>query len=148
MNSLAGTKPNVKKILIVEDDLSLRPFWERFFALRSHNIEVDWSVSCEEAIKMIRTQNNKSTPYFMIITDIFLAGSQTGMELLASEEVIESHAKTVLVSAVRSDEIVEKFSDLIRNAIVISKPLDFKKLEVLLRDVFPFEQTHYSNGVA
>ena len=42
-----------KRVLIVEDDLSLRPLWENFFANQTNKFWLDWAVSCEQAIVMI-----------------------------------------------------------------------------------------------
>lgn len=122
----------VKRILVVEDDLSLKPLWESFFSRRKQEIQMEWVVSCEEARKIVKKSNSEGTPFFLIITDIFLAGSGTGMELLQSPEVASSHAKTVLVSAADRHEILSKFGHLMPNTEVISKPLDFRKYEPIL----------------
>ena len=125
----------VKKILIVEDDLSLRPLWENFFRYRTHNVEVSWAVSCEGALKMVEMANKDQTPFFLIITDIFLAGSGTGMELLASEEVQKSEARTILVSVADRDDIIREYGHQIPKTQVISKPLDFKTYEPIINNI-------------
>jgi DNA-binding NtrC family response regulator len=125
----------IKKILIVEDDLSLRPLWEVFLSRRFENISIDWVVSCEEALKIVDSANKESKPFFLIITDIFLAGSGTGMELLASDAVAQSGAKTILVSAVDRDEIIEKFGHLLPHTEVMTKPIDFRKYERVIGNI-------------
>ncbi len=130
-----NTKGKVKKILVVEDDLALRPLWENFFKNREVELSVDWAVSSEEALKMIHQANENHESFFLIITDIFLAGSGTGMELIQSDEVLESKAQTVLISAADRNEIVEKYGHLIPSTIVISKPLDFKKYEPIFKRI-------------
>jgi response regulator of citrate/malate metabolism len=124
-----------KRVLVVEDDLSLRPLWENFFRYHTESTELEWAVSCEEAIKMVRTANQQALPFFLIITDIFLAGSGTGMELLASDEVLKSKARTILVSVADRDEIIEKFGHQIPTTEVVSKPLDFKKYEPVINNI-------------
>lgn len=126
----------VRKILIVEDDLALKPIWEKFFKLIATDAVIEWAVSCEEAFKMINQTNEAGASYFLIVSDIFLAGSKTGLELINSSEVIKSKAKTVLISAADSDEVVEKFGYLVQDTIVISKPFDFKKYEHIFRKIF------------
>lgn len=135
MNGTKRMEQYVKKILIVEDDLSLRPLWEKFLKFKMNNISMEWAVSGEEALKMITQQNENKTPYFLIIADIFLAGSKTGMELITSDEVAKSGARTILVSAADRDEILKKFGYLVSDAIVLSKPLDFKKYEPIFRKI-------------
>ena len=119
----------IKKILIVEDDLSLRPLWEVMFRNQPFYPQLEWAVSCEEALKMIRESNLTLEPYHLIITDLFLAGSGTGMELINSKDVIKSGAKKVLVSVSDKDEIQKAFGHLLPETEIISKPLDAKKCE-------------------
>lgn len=124
---------NVKKVLIVEDDMALKPIWEKFFRLFSNQIHLEWAVSCEEAIKMVQFANNNATNYFLIISDIFLAGSKTGIQLINSPEVNASHAKTVLISAADRKDVIAKFGHIVPNAIVISKPFNFKTYNPLFK---------------
>lgn len=126
----------VKKILVVEDDLALRPIWEKFFSLRSEKIILEWSVSCEEAIKMVRQANEQNENYFLIVSDIFLAGSKTGIQLLSSPEVLSSKARTVLVSAVDQNEIINKYGHLFPGTVVISKPFNFREYDLIFREIF------------
>jgi len=123
------------KILVVEDDLSLRQLWEYFLKSEISEAIVEWAVSCEEALKMIEQQNNNKTPYFLIITDIFLAGSKTGIELITSAEVANSKAIKILVSSTYRDEIIKKFGHMISGVTVLSKPLDFKQIKVIFKTV-------------
>ncbi len=44
----------LKRVLIVEDDLSLRPLWENFFSSHYPKAWIDWAVSCEQAM-VLRT---------------------------------------------------------------------------------------------
>lgn len=125
----------IKKILIVEDDLSLRPLWENFFRYRTQDVDLSWAVSCEEALKMVQLTNKDKAPFFLIITDIFLAGSGTGMELVTSEEVQKSGAKTVLISVAGRDDIIREYGHQIPTTHVISKPLDFKTYEPIINNI-------------
>lgn len=125
----------VKKILIVEDDLSLKPLWENFFKYRTQKVNLEWAVSCEEALKMVQKSNREGEPFFLIITDIFLAGSGTGMELLKSREVEKSRARTVLVSVADRDEILTKFGHMMPQTEVISKPIDFRKYAPIINNI-------------
>jgi response regulator of citrate/malate metabolism len=124
-----------KRVLVVEDDLSLRPLWQNFFKYRTKSVELEWAVSCEEAIKLVRLSNQQATPFFLIITDIFLAGSGTGLELLCSDEVLKSKARTILVSVADSNEIIQKFGHKIPNSEVMSKPIDFKKYDPIINNI-------------
>lgn len=73
------TKPN--RALIVEDDLALKPLWEKAFRSRGGRIWFDWVSTGEEAEKLMRFRYRNNNPYDMVIADIFLAGQQTGVDL-------------------------------------------------------------------
>lgn len=125
----------IKRILVVEDDLALKPLWENFFRYRTQQVNLEWAVSCEQAMKMVQKANAAQDPYYLIIADIFLAGSGTGMELLKSKDVETSNARTVLVSAADRDEILLKFGHMIPKTEVISKPIDFRKYEPIINNI-------------
>jgi DNA-binding NtrC family response regulator len=114
-----------KKILIVDDDLSLKPLWESIFSRKGDEYEIAWAVSCEEALKIVQKTNLNNDRFCLIISDLFLAGSGTGMELVGSDEVAESQAKTVLISVADRNEIIDKFGHMLPgDTQVISKPLN------------------------
>lgn len=68
-----------KSVLIVEDDLALRPLWERAFL--SKKVLIDWATSMEEAEQHIRTRFTLNQPYNLVIADISLEGKGTGIDL-------------------------------------------------------------------
>lgn len=121
-----------KKVLIAEDDLSLWPVWQNFFDKRPEKIDVHLTVSCEEALKMVAEANITNSSFDLIITDIFLAGSGTGMELLSSSEVEKSKAGKLLVSVADSRDILIKYGHMIPDTKVISKPFEYKRFEPVI----------------
>lgn len=126
---------NVKKILIVEDDMALKPIWEKFFRLFSDRLRLEWAVSCEEATKMVQSANETGASYFLIISDIFLAGSKTGIQLLNTPEVLASHAKTVLISAADREDVISKYGHEVPDTVVISKPFNFRLYNPLFKNL-------------
>ncbi len=68
-----------KSVLIVEDDLALRPLWERAFLAKA--VKIDWATSMEEAEQYIRVRFNNGIPYHLVIADISLEGKGTGIDL-------------------------------------------------------------------
>lgn len=121
-----------KKVLIAEDDLAQKSLWESFFSSAKNQIDLHWTVSCEEALKLIQKSHSENTPFDLIITDIFLAGSGTGMDLLSSDIVEKCTAKKVLVSAVEREDVVEKFGHLLPDIEIISKPISREKYDRLV----------------
>lgn len=111
------------KILIIEDDLSLRPFWYRIFQHLNSEFQIEWAISGEEALDLVGVANQNQKPFDLIISDLFLAGSKTGIELLNSPQVLESQAKTILVSAIHFNDLKQLFYIHKMKARFISKPL-------------------------
>ncbi len=75
------------RVLIVEDDLALQPFWTLIVKRCFDRVIMDWAVSSEHALQMVATLNKSGFGYDLIVVDLFLAGSDTGYEFLQSEEV-------------------------------------------------------------
>ena len=123
---------SVKKVLIVEDDLSLRPIWENYFKSSRDKIWIEWAVSCEQALVIIAETNRLRQYFTLIVSDVFLAGSGTGLDLMKSQPVKESRARKVLISAVDRDELMQQFGHSLPDTEIISKPLDLKKLNFIM----------------
>ncbi len=69
------------RVLIVEDDLTLQPLWERAFKTKNPAVKLDWATSVSEAEKLIHLRFSRGAPYELIISDIFLEGNATGVDL-------------------------------------------------------------------
>lgn len=121
-----------KKVLIAEDDMALKPLWEAFFRRLGKNITIHWTVSCEEAIKIIDKATKEDDEFDLIISDIFLAGSGTGIELLNSPEANRTQAKKILISAVEKNFILDEYPSDISDVEVISKPFNGKLYEPII----------------
>lgn len=70
-----------KKVLIVEDDLAFRPFWQAVFEDRGPTLRIDWATTQEEAETLLRAGYKHNQPYDLVISDIFLEGEGTGVDL-------------------------------------------------------------------
>lgn len=69
------------KVLIVEDDLAFRPFWQAVFEDRGSTLRIDWATTQEEAETLLRAGFKHHQPYDLVISDIFLEGEGTGVDL-------------------------------------------------------------------
>lgn len=129
-----------KKVLVVEDDLSLQPIWVEIFRRCSPTIQLDWAVSCETAQKMIRKANDDKSHFDLIVVDLFLAGSRTGMDLIHSSEVAQSKARTMLVSSAETAKIRDFYGDPLLATQIISKPFSVKECERAIRKILHIPQ--------
>lgn len=123
------------RVLIVEDDLALQPFWTLIVKWCFDRVIMDWAVSSEHALQMVATLNRSGFGYDLIVVDLFLAGSDTGYEFLQSEEVAKMNSKTVLVSMAPRGELESKFRNTLPEAVIMSKPLNVVRCERAIREV-------------
>lgn len=68
-----------RRILIVEDDVTLEPLWRYIIEVATPGAVVDWLTSAEAAETALRTRS-----YDLVISDIFLNGQKTGVDLWES----------------------------------------------------------------
>ncbi len=69
------------RVLVVEDDLSFKPFWERVIETAGVECELDWATSKEDAERLIRFRFRHDDPYDLVVSDIWLEGEGTGIDL-------------------------------------------------------------------
>jgi len=119
----------LKKVLIVEDDLSQKQLWNFVISRVSESAEVDWAVSSEQALTMIKKNKSLGKLYDLLIVDLFLAGSETGLDLLKSEEVVSAGPKTILVSAIDQKNFEDQLRQELAHIKLIIKPLNIIKCE-------------------
>lgn len=137
----------IKKVLVVEDDLSQQPVWTEIFRRCSPTIRLDWAVSCEVAQKMVHDSNEKRTYFDLIVVDLFLAGSGTGMDLINSSEVQSSHASTMLVSSVETKKIRDFYGGPILATQIISKPFSIKECEKTICKILDISAIERGGGL-
>lgn len=121
------------RILIVEDDLSLKPFWGAVLNKLSKKTQVSWAVSSEEAERNVLEKQNEGVDFDLIITDLFLAGSNTGIDLLRSSAVKNSRSKTILVSLAEQKSLIAECKKSLPKTKVIVKPLNVHECETAVQ---------------
>ncbi len=126
-------RAKICKILIVEDDLSLKPFWGAVIQKLFKKAQVGWAVSSEEAERNVIEKQNDGDFFDLIIADLFLAGSNTGIDLLQSEAVQKSKSKTILVSLAEQKSLVAECKKMLPKTKVIVKPLNVAECETVVQ---------------
>lgn len=99
-----------KRVLIVEDDITLEPFWMSAVYKADPRAEITWVVSEKDAEREIRHSLKKKTQFDLIIIDLFLAGPQTGIDLweVAGETL---RNRMVLTSGIHPEKFRRYFDD-------------------------------------
>lgn len=73
-------KPRAR-ILIAEDDLSIEPIWDYIITKADHNATYEWAITEKDAAELIETSISQGRPYDLVVSDIFLEGEHTGLDL-------------------------------------------------------------------
>ncbi|MFN3454341.1 MAG: response regulator [Pseudobdellovibrio sp.] len=127
------------KVLIIEDDLTYKPLWTEMLNNNIENapVQIHWAVSAEEAnvqfVDSIKTRN----PFDMIITDVFLAGSETGLDFVEGLNRHNIIAPPVILVSSADQQDVEEFcsSDKLCKVEVLSKPINPKEFKKILKKI-------------
>lgn len=99
-----------KRILIVEDDITLEPFWMSAVHKADPTADVTWVCSERDAEREILKAHKKKMPFHVIITDLFLAGPRTGIDLweVAGEDL---RNRMILTSGIHPEKFRRYFGD-------------------------------------
>lgn len=117
----------IYRILIIEDDLAYKPLWADILRrhLGGHVAEICWAVSAEEA-RVQYERSLASGQYFdFIITDVFLAGSDTGLDFVENLFADDQEAPPIiLISSVDKDEVEDIVDTVSRRIEIMTKPIN------------------------
>ncbi len=129
----SATRPNriLKrfKILLVEDDMTYRPIWEFILDLAEKNSQFEWVTSGAEATRRIERSQAGKNKFDLIISDIFLHGPITGLDLWARYHT-QFREKMILISGIdpmrlRSNMKVEEiFPSYLRKPLKIEECIE------------------------
>jgi response regulator of citrate/malate metabolism len=86
----------VKRILIVEDDLTIYPLISRMVQQVNPHAVIEFAASAEKAQELIRDPARK---YAVILSDVHLAGAKTGLDLVKESYFTSGRTPMVLASA-------------------------------------------------
>ncbi len=128
----------IYRILIIEDDLAYKPLWADILRrhLGDHIADICWAVSAEEA----RIQYEKSIAtkqYFdFIITDVFLAGSDTGLDFVENIFADDQEAPPIiLISSVDKEEVEDIVNTDSRRVEVLTKPINASQFKEVMNRI-------------
>ncbi len=121
-----------KKIVVIEDDISLKPFWEIILKRNFPECEMLWSVSGEDAVRLIKLYVKNQEEIAAIFVDLFLSGNYTGFDVLAELSSIVDHIPTVVVSASDEISLTNEVMKVCPHAKVLVKPFNVVKTERII----------------
>ncbi len=116
-------KKNMKpKILVVEDDITFEPYWTAIVERADRNAQVFWATSEMEAENMILDAIESGHEFDLVITDIFLSGSRTGIDLWV-KFFQRMHGRIIVTSGIEFQKFVEYFGKSEIRPLYLQKPL-------------------------
>jgi response regulator of citrate/malate metabolism len=120
-------------VLIVEDDLSYEPIWRKVFEEVNPEIEYSWCTSAGEAQKVLEKTLAEGEFWDLVIVDIFLSGSRTGLDLW--QRCGEPVENMIIVSSVEYGKLLDYIGDSERPPIYLKKPLNLKECVSVVSEV-------------
>lgn len=122
-----------KKILVIDDDISLKPLWEYVLYRYFVDVEIDWHIDIETAKKQYLKQKKINQPYSLMIVDLFLSGAETGLDFLLFLQKKKETGPLIFVSAVDVVKLKEEVAKFSLFCQVVEKPLQSHELEKILQ---------------
>ena len=105
------------KVLLIEDNPFFLHIWNLIMSQAVHSFKLDWAVS-EKAAAKLMSENY----YDIIISDIFLSGSKTGVDIW---KTVNPESCTFIFASSIAKSSFEKFvTDEDRPYVFLEKPLD------------------------
>lgn len=121
--------PRLKKVLLIEDDPSLKEVFHALLAGIDENIQMDWVTNAEEAIDELEESSRLrgSRPFDLVISDVFLDGKFTGVDFWRLCRKVYPNLPVVVVSSLPSAKLFD-FIEESQSAIrFLQKPLDLSE---------------------
>lgn len=127
-----------KKILVVEDDPSMTVLLGKAILDVFSDAEIQWATSLEQAVtQLIRTTDiSQKNPYDLIITDIFLEGNGTGLDLWKVLSGTYPRVPFLVISSIAKESVLNAVSDEQKKSLVyLKKPFLFAQCKRSIRDI-------------
>ena len=110
------------RVLIVEDDITMQPLWKYVIEISAPGASIKWVTTEEGAEKIIAHRLHMSEEFDLIIADIFLSGSRTGIDLW--KRYGEGNTQFLLMSAVSPTKFAKLVGDGEPTPLYVQKPLN------------------------
>ena len=127
------------RILIVEDDVTLRPFWSYIIDTVSPEAYVVWVTTEEAAENMIQRRFEKTERFDLVITDVFLSGHRTGIDLW--KRFGEEGPSFLLMSVLSPTKLAKMVGEDVATPFYLQKPLDPKACIEAVRALLSFHSS-------
>lgn len=115
-------KGKLPKVLIVEDDRSLEPIWSYVLERVSRKSIITWAIEEAEAEDLIIQAYNSGNQFDIVITDIYLSGAKTGIDLWNHFYNL-LQGKIIVTSSLEYLKFLQSLNENSAQPLFIQKPL-------------------------
>lgn len=126
-----------KKVLVIEDDPTFEPIWDHIISNVGKNVEFYWASNPIEAQEMIYRSKVEGWNYDLIVSDIYLSSSITGIDLWNRYGANDNF---LLISSIDNYKLIEQAKQ--KGKIpppYIQKPLDEKECTKIVSSLLNME---------
>lgn len=133
-----------KKILVVEDDPTLKPILTRFIYQIDPDIHVDWLDSADECLqwKGAGAQLGPWNAYDLVLADIYTPGDTGGLDVLKFFHDHAPQTPVVMMSTVSMMEFFQKIGNEELLPSFLAKPLDPTECNALISGLLARKDDH------
>lgn len=127
-----------KSLLVIEDDLSLVQFIDTILEEKCHGLEWEYVTTGEAALELInrRGKFRGDQPYSLVISDIFLAGELSGLDVWLECQEVYPLMPFVITSHLSFD----RYFSIVRGArncpVYLPKPLTLSRCQAVFEEYF------------
>lgn len=122
VNQTKEVLPHKARILVIEDDITCEPIWNYIIERADGNAHFDWATSISEAESKIEKALFEGKGYDLLISDIFVSGSKTGIDLWNHYAHLMA-GKIILVSGIDYLKMTHYIGNKAGTPLYLKKPL-------------------------
>jgi response regulator of citrate/malate metabolism len=135
---LKGHLARYLNILIVEDDITSEPIWDFIFSQLDPYAKISWATSVVEAEEILDSSINEGKCFDLILADIFLSGSLTGVDLWV--ELQEGMPNLIILMSASEPAKIKKYFKNLGSVKYLQKPLNIHETIEILRETLSQNQ--------
>lgn len=128
-------KDTIKKVLILDDDISQKELWELVLKRHNKNVVIDWVISSSEAEELLKNEHIEHEKYDLIVIDLFLSGCSTGLDFLEKNKYIVNESKVVFSTSVLVDEFIQNLKIDNDHIKLLVKPINVYDCDKYLKSL-------------
>lgn len=133
-----STKLRAPSVLIVEDDMTMEPLWRYIIQEVDPNAQIKWATTEELAERLIRRKIRMHEDFDLIICDVFLNGTRTGIDLW--KRYGDGPSPFLFMSVISQSKLAKLTGTMERMPRYLQKPLNPVKCIEIVGNMLNYER--------